>query len=140
MKTNIKKCTTCGLEKQHTEFPPRRRKCRECVAEYLKAWKAENHEKVREYKILKNFGVTYHKYEEMHKQQKGLCAICQKPELALMFGKEMKLAVDHDHNTGTVRGLLCCNCNRGIGLLKDNPEWLRRAAEYIEKDRPEGRP
>lgn len=136
----MKKCTTCGEEKPADEFPPRRRKCRPCVAIYMTQWKRDNPHKIREYSLLKDFGLTHDEYEKLWTQQSGLCAICNQPEQALMWGKEMKLAVDHCHETGTIRGLLCANCNRGIGLLKDNPELLRRGADYIEKGRPEGRP
>jgi hypothetical protein len=53
----------------------------------------------------------------------GLCAICS---------REGDLDQDHDHGTGERRGFLCANCNRALGLFKDNPEWLRRAARYLE--------
>lgn len=53
-------------------------------------------------------------------------------------GKPRTLAVDHDHETGCLRGLLCEGCNRGIGLLRDDPDLLRRAADYIERFRGTG--
>lgn len=135
----MKKCNRCGLEKQTDQFPKNRRICKPCTAQYLLAWKEKNSGKVHGYKLKKHFGISHREYEKLREQQNGVCAICQQPEQILMFGKKMRLAVDHCHDTGAVRGLLCANCNRGIGLLKDNPEWLRRAADYIEKDRPEGR-
>ena len=136
----MKQCRTCGEHKQPAEFPPRRRRCKTCTAQYLAEWKVRNPHKIREYALLKDFGLSHDDYERLWAQQNGLCAICEQPEQALMYGKEMKLAVDHCHETGKVRGLLCANCNRGIGMLKDNPAWLRKAAQYVEKGRPEGRP
>lgn len=77
---------------------------------------------------------------KLHDSQNGLCAICNKPETAFMKTKTMFLAVDHDHATGEVRGLLCTNCNNGLGRFNDNIELLQKAIQYIEKSRPEGRP
>lgn len=136
----MKKCNRCGLEKQTDQFPKNRRICKPCRKEYNFAYKVKNKDRIRNQTLIKEFGITAEQYDKMHDEQSGLCAICQNPEQALMFGNKMNLAVDHCHDTGAVRGLLCANCNRGIGLLKDNPEWLRRAADYIEKGRPEGRP
>ncbi len=76
----------------------------------------------------------------MHDAQNGLCAICNQPETAFMKNKIMYLAVDHDHKTGKIRGLLCSNCNNGLGRFYDNVELLQNAIGYIEKSRPEGRP
>lgn len=61
-------------------------------------------------------------------KQNGSCAVCGIKESAL----NRKLAVDHCHSTHKIRGLLCPNCNRGIGLFKDNPDRLRKAADYLE--------
>lgn len=62
----------------------------------------------------------------MYDSQMGLCSICQKPEC------NIKLAVDHDHETGKVRGLLCKRCNMAIGLLDDDPHVVTRAALYLK--------
>ena len=73
-------------------------------------------------------GLSYRQYDTMLKQQGG-CAICGK--LADTDGKQ--LAVDHDHATGLVRGLLCTRCNRAIGAFEDSPYLLERAADYLRK-------
>ena len=136
----MKKCSTCGEQKPASEFPPNRRKCRPCVAQYLSNWKQENPHKIREYNLLKDFGITHEEYIKMHEAQNGLCGICGEPEKAFMKTKTMFLAVDHDHETGEIRGLLCTNCNNGLGRFKDNIDLLKKAIQYIEKGRPEGRP
>jgi len=65
--------------------------------------------------------------------QGGVCAVCRLPETQMSRNGVVKsLSVDHNHDTGDVRALLCQTCNTGIGNLKDNPELMRRAAEYIE--------
>lgn len=65
-------------------------------------------------------------------EQDGCCAICGRDDL--------RLNIDHDHETGAFRGLLCGHCNRGIGCLKDSPRALRNAADYIEKHLTRGQP
>jgi hypothetical protein len=69
-------------------------------------------------------------------EQEGLCAICGKPETAQGKHSVVKsLAVDHDHETGEIRGLLCSRCNNGIGHFGDNVELMKKAIEYLEKHR-----
>ena len=61
-----------------------------------------------------------------------MCAVCRNPETTLgNNGRIKNLAVDHDHITGRVRGLLCNNCNRALGLLRDDREVLQRAIDYL---------
>ena len=80
------------------------------------------------------YGITIEEYEEILAEQNYKCEICQQP-----IGCENKRPyVDHDHETGALRGLLCQNCNSVLGLAHDSTEVLRRAAEYIEKYKKEG--
>jgi len=74
---------------------------------------------------LKKYGLTVKDYTKMFRQQGKGCAICGKPP------KKRRLAVDHSHKTGKVRGLLCYHCNRGLGWFYDNEEYLTKAAAYI---------
>jgi hypothetical protein len=82
-------------------------------------------ESTRRFETYKRkYGITRAEYEDMLERQGGRCAIC---------GVEpRRFYVDHDHDTDTVRALLCSSCNVGIGLLQDDPELLRLAALYIE--------
>ena len=80
--------------------------------------------------ILKNrYGIDLADYNRMHDEQDGLCAICKRPEA--MTGKS--LAVDHDHTTGAVRGLLCVNCNQALGKFQDDTARLEAAIAYLRK-------
>lgn len=74
---------------------------------------------------LKRFyKMDYETYKLLFEKQKGLCAICsEKPNY--------RLAVDHNHTTGNVRGLLCRKCNLGIGFLRDNKDILQKAIDYL---------
>ena len=83
--------------------------------------------------LRKKFGILYDEYSQMIHDQENKCAICGNPETHMRNGRVKELAIDHCHETGKVRGLLCSDCNTGIGKLKDDPKILRKAAEYLEK-------
>lgn len=95
-----------------------------------KAWKAAR-PKYREKKKLEFYGLSLADYACMLSAQGGVCKICKCPETTQLKGKVKALCVDHCHVTGVVRGLLCQNCNRGVGLLKDSPEILDHASSYL---------
>ncbi|UYY83057.1 endonuclease VII domain-containing protein [Arthrobacter sp. YA7-1] len=77
-------------------------------------------------------GVTAEWYDETLAEQGGVCAICKQPESKLSSGGGPKmLAFDHDHTTGKARGLICQQCNIGIGAFRDSPDLLRKAALYL---------
>lgn len=72
------------------------------------------------------YGMTLEDYDNMLNEQNGVCAICFQP-----CKSKKGLAVDHNHETGKVRGLLCANCNGAIGMLQEDPAIIDRAKEYI---------
>lgn len=87
-----------------------------------------NRHKKREYELLKRYGVSNEQFEVMERSQKGVCAICgevRKDRLG------RGLAVDHNHNTGKIRGLLCGQCNQGLGRFKDDPNLVLSAYNYL---------
>lgn len=77
--------------------------------------------------LWQNYKITPEEYDQMLMNQDGLCAICEKA----MDPKEIH--VDHDHNTGRVRGLLCSGCNKGLGFFKESTTSLRNAICYLEE-------
>ncbi|WP_353231257.1 MULTISPECIES: endonuclease VII domain-containing protein [Novosphingobium] len=81
---------------------------------------------MREQRHLLKYGMTFEQRALLRKQQDARCAICADP---LQGGRREHL--DHCHATGRVRGLLCSECNTGIGKLKEDPAILRRAVEYL---------
>jgi hypothetical protein len=85
-------------------------------------------------------GIDADRYQEMLKEQGGVCAICCKPERATdkASGKIKDLAIDHCHATGEVRALLCSNCNRALGLFNDDPAMLAKARLYVLRYAPSG--
>lgn len=87
----------------------------------------------RRLQLMADYGITPAEYDALLENQGGLCAICRKPETVARDGKVMRMPVDHCHDTGRIRGLLCHRCNRAVGMLGDDPEVLRAAANYLEK-------
>jgi Recombination endonuclease VII len=83
-----------------------------------------------------NIIFTVNDYNTMLEKQNGVCAACHKPETRVDYrnGKVSKLAVDHCHKTGKVRGLLCHKCNSGIGLFNENIELMLKALEYLKRN------
>lgn len=77
----------------------------------------------------KGLNITAEQYLKMYADQGGCCYLCGKSELELTY----KLSLDHCHETGQIRGLLCMNCNVGLGNFQDNTEILRKAIEYLDK-------
>jgi hypothetical protein len=77
-------------------------------------------------RLRTTYGVSVEQFEQMEAAQGGVCAICSKPNK-----NGWKLAVDHCHSTGVIRGLLCSSCNLAIGALGDTSEMLERAIAYL---------
>lgn len=97
-----------------------------CKKYYLKGGKEKKYERVLKYR----YGLTLVAYAELLKKQNGFCAICKGNRSKI----KRKLSVDHCHNTGKVRGLLCHICNSGIGLFNDKTDLLKQAYEYLVKN------
>ena len=87
----------------------------------------------RKTRIKNRYNLSIEKFDEMIKKQNNKCAICNQPEFKIRYGKIQSLAIDHDHLTGKIRGLLCNNCNRAIGLMHDSIETLKNAVAYLEQ-------
>lgn len=107
---------------------------REAKAAYMREYYDRSPHVLKRAYLKKHYGITLERYNEMYDAQRGLCAICNKPEQFRhsKTGEIMLLAVDHDHETRKIRGLLCMKCNRGLGLFVDDPSRLRAAAAYLE--------
>lgn len=129
----MKKCKACGADKPLGEFHSNRTRkdglapdCKSCANAARRARKKlrpTDPAKSRAYAMKFNYGITPDDYECMFNEQNGLCAICKEapPD-----------AIDHDHSTGKVRGLLCRHCNWGLGHFKDNQSFLESAISYLD--------
>lgn len=102
-------------------------------AAYAREWRNKNKSKVKNTDLMQRYGITLETYSGMLEAQNGKCAICGKDESA-----NRNLAVDHCHSIGTIRGLLCTHCNRGLGCFKDSVELLGYAIAYLKTTNTEG--
>lgn len=155
MTNSLKRCSSCGECKPLSEFRSRGGKkahlkvswcdaCRSIKNQEAYArlredpdfmamkrrrsaeWAKENPSAYLDRQLRWRYGISLEEYLNLFEVQNGLCAICHIPP----SGK--RLAVDHDHRTGKVRGLLCEACNHGIGKFLDNTDRLRSAIVYLE--------
>jgi len=105
--------------------------------EYMQQWhkkaRAANPEYYSNQYLKKRYGVTFEWYQKTLAEQNNVCAICAKPETTQIRNKTIAMPVDHCHTTGKVRGLLCTQCNRALGLFGDDPATLQAAIGYLEK-------
>ncbi len=130
----MKKCTKCGEQKLLSEFNIRSDNgkhlgsCKPCVKSYSKNNHLQNLNKRKNQKLEKLYRISLAQKLVMFDQQNGKCAICEED-----FNNPRMAHVDHCHNTGKVRGLLCTKCNPGIGFFGDSIDKLKSAQEYLEK-------
>jgi hypothetical protein len=141
----MKNCTTCKTDKPLTDFYRSARsrdghetQCKVCRKAGVIVGKNIMHEVEQPLQshsrtLWRYYGITRQQYEQMLEAQGGVCAICEQPETAIdkRNGRVRNLAVDHDHETGAIRGLLCGNCNKALGCFKDDPEIMRKAIGYV---------
>lgn len=116
------------------------KKCRFCKKTFLPVAPSHHYcseqcaiQSASEAHLKRNYGITLKEYTFLYKKQEGKCAICKREGFSLKDTIETKLVVDHDHLSGKVRGLLCPNCNRALGLFKDSKEYLQNAIEYLQE-------
>ena len=135
----MKQCRKCQETKPPEDFYPytendthkgRHRNCKKCEnlarEQHRKKNPALHAANSRRYKLKKKYNLTPEGYDVILKRQNGVCAICDG------IGVDgRRLHVDHCHETGKVRGLLCHDCNRGIGMFKDDSKKLQKAANYL---------
>jgi len=140
------KCTVCKAEKALSEFPMRKThrpgkpvsQCTACRVAYNKAYRVKNKEKFlaveRKSKLKITYGITPEQYNAMLNAQEGKCAICSAKKPG---GRTKMFFIDHCHNTGKIRGLLCMRCNTGLGLFLDNSKFLFNAISYLKENSSE---
>ncbi len=128
-----KTCSSCKKTKHVTEFHHNKRShdglqsnCKDCNCTKTRQrdpeyWRAQNWKR--------KFGITPEQYNSLLAEQNHRCAICEKHESEF----KTKLAVDHDHDTGRIRGLLCNYCNRRVVGRHRNGDLLRKMADYVEQ-------
>lgn len=106
---------------------------------YARAYRKLHPELFQRRDAMRKYGITGVQYNDLFEKQNHLCAICNKPESSVdgRTKKVRRLAIDHCHVTGKVRGLLCSSCNHGLGRFKDDIELLKKAIYYLTQHRKE---
>lgn len=122
----LSKCPRCGGSNLNDSR--RGMRCNDCRPPKKRQRSAQP----RRSSWLRQYGITPAEYDAMFAAQAGLCAICKNHQTA------RRLAVDHCHTTGKVRGLLCTRCNSGIGQFKEDPGLFARALFYLEQHKQAG--
>lgn len=134
----MKTCTKCGEDKPLDAFYSRARRkdgregsCKSCWNESSAKWYAEHPGYGRQQKLRMKYGMTVREFDASLSAQKGLCACCGTDDPG---GPHGSFIVDHDHETGDVRGILCNRCNSAIGWLGDSAEGVAKALAYLTTD------
>jgi len=151
----VKTCNKCQISKPLSEFDKRadskdghRNQCRQCLNSIKSLWKRNNPEVCKNYNTLwrknnpqkvlkssmqshykKEYGITIEQKATMVAKQNNQCAICCKS-----FELPRDIHVDHSHSTGKVRGILCSNCNTGLGKFQDKLLFLEAAIKYLKEN------
>ena len=111
----LKKCAKCGQILPLSMFTGKGTYCKTCSRDY--AWQYR-------------YGISPEQYYELYQKQGGKCKICG---AEVFEGKY--LCIDHNKETGEVRGLLCRECNVGLGMFKDSPDIIKKALKYLKENK-----
>lgn len=137
----MKVCTKCKTLKPLSEYskknstgrnPSLQPRCKSCAKEDTKKWNEQNKETYRDRYLQRAYGMSENEYKARLLAQNNSCILCGIEFNYDSFGPNSPV-VDHCHTHGHVRGILCNECNRGLGYFHDNPQALRNAAAYLEK-------
>lgn len=141
----LKQCSGCRIWRSLNEFCKNKSRkgglddrCRVCHRIYaqseagIKAGEKWRHSHIgcrvkRKSQLKRKFNLTLEQYDRMFEQQNGKCAICDQTEIS-----NKELSVDHDHQTGEIRGLLCMNCNLLLGKIESTPELFSKIVKYLQ--------
>ena len=133
-----KTCRKCLQTKGYADFYPRgdkkgtspQSRCKVCIRQQTAEYRKKNGiEQRRKYGLKRSFGISQEFYNDLFSSQEGKCSICEVHQSEL----KRALSVDHCHDSGKIRGLLCAKCNTALGLFGDRADNLKRATSYIEK-------
>jgi hypothetical protein len=133
------RCSRCKESKPVSEFHMKIRPhayCKSCAVLNGEEWRRNNPEKKEQYNLeykTRQRGTTPEWFMETLANQDGVCGICKHPETDRYkkTGRAKSLAIDHDHQTGKVRGLLCTKCNQSLFLLEKHKGWAENAVRYL---------
>ena len=144
----MKTCSKCKETKALSEFhfskrssDSRQHRCKSCAKAFTqpatKQWRKNSPEgyteSTKRTKVKLKYGISVEDIENLMIQQNSLCALCKNPISFNSEEKKDKPHIDHDHESGIVRGLLCLTCNTGLGMFKDSFDLLEQAKQYLQR-------
>ena len=140
----LRKCRVCGKEahsendlegfkKAKNSMHGRDNLCKACDKHLRSLYFSDevNNDRAKDNRLKNMYGISLDDFNRMFDEQNGVCLICKRPESC---NDGRRFNVDHCHVTGDVRGLLCNNCNKGLGHFKDNTLLLHNAIKYLNKE------
>jgi hypothetical protein len=138
-----KECCVCHVRQPFSSFYNFKNKndgksyrCKSCDDKAGESWRRNNPDSFwrssRNRALKSKYGISLAEYTALKEEQGNCCAICGSMSPRNMGDEKQSFSVDHNHETGKIRGLLCNNCNRGLGLLGDTPEAIIRVLRYLE--------
>lgn len=132
----MKKCSKCKVIKPFESFYKNKYKldglniwCNACFNSSRKIYRDNNLSMIRRINLRKRYNITIDEYEKILLSQNGVCAICRKNNLI-----KRRFAVDHNHKTNKIRGILCYKCNVGLGSFEDDTTLLQKAILYLKEN------
>jgi len=127
----MRRCSSCDEEKDVSLFPDKYFTCKSCKAKRSREANKTPAKQLKTYEhsVRSKFGIGLKEVSDLLDIQRGCCAICKD---SLVYPNSTKrYAIDHNHKTGKVRGLLCSDCNTALGKFRDNPDIVYNAFEYL---------
>jgi len=133
----VKWCNGCSTEKDASSFWKSQSLCIECTKErQSNRWKSRSPQKRLEQHLKYKYGITHKEFTKAWNKQDGKCSICDKelPDLMTYDNRRRGYAIDHNHETGKFRGILCTKCNSLLGMAEDSARILAKAIGYLEQN------
>ena len=127
-------CPTCGIEQPIANFYRDKRQCKSCLRDHQRRYRAERPDYHHGRNLKQRYGISVDEYETLIANQNSTCPICEVeiPDTIGYKGKRPSV-VDHNHETGEVRGILCSMCNLVLGYARENTHTLYKAIVYLSE-------
>jgi len=133
----MKHCPVCKSDKELSQFWKGQYCCIDCQKVKQKTvWASRTPKKRLEQHLKYKYGVSHQEFMDAWQKQSGCCAICSEtlPDLMVYENRRRGYAIDHNHETGDFRGILCLNCNSLLGMARDSKRILQKAINYLDNN------
>lgn len=133
----MKHCPVCKSDKELDQFWKGQYCCIECQKIKQKiVWESRTPKKRLEQHLKYKYGVSHQEFMDAWQKQSGCCAICSEvlPDLMVYENRKRGYAIDHNHETGEFRGILCLNCNSLLGMARESKRVLQKAINYLDNN------